>query len=249
MYLAGTYTSGGGLRFIRSTDGGKAFEQPRVIDRANGIDGRLPVVAAGPNGLVAVMYYVFASDDTPVATVATSTDHGQSFGRPVALATLNFPRSVGDISGRSGPALSVDPRTGNLYAAVTTSNGGQSELDVYASHNEGRSWTRTTVARTSGNGYAQPELAVDATGRVGVFVFEIGSSGAHPVLFVSAPGGALFGRETPLAEPFDPPGGSADAPTWIGDYQAMATASREFHLVWNQTVSGSLQLLATTVAS
>jgi hypothetical protein len=127
LYLTGTFTSGGGLRFTRSTDGGATFEPTRAIDAANGAQGRLPVVAAGPGGLVAVMYYVYQPNGTPVATVVTSTDYGQTFAQPAPLAPVNSPSSS-TVQARSGPALAVDPRTGDLYPRSSDDSDTQASL-------------------------------------------------------------------------------------------------------------------------
>ena len=257
LYLAGTFTSGGGLRFTRSTDGGKTFEPTRSIDAANGAQGRLPVIGAGPDGLVAVMYYVFQPDGTPVATVVTSTDHGRTFGRPTPLAPVHSPTSYA-VQARSGPSLAVDPRTGELYAAVTTTSSRGSEIDVYTSHDQGGSWVPTTVAQSAGATYAQSQLAVDSAGRVGVFALAISGGAVQPLVFVSPSGSATFGPARPLTDsPFVPQtansAGGADgsrtpaAPAWIGDYQAMATTPGVFHPVWNGSVTGSLELMTLTV--
>jgi hypothetical protein len=257
LYLAGTFTSGGGLRFTRSTDGGKTFEPTRPIDASNGAQGRLPVVGAGPDGLVAVMYYVFQPDGTPVATVVTSTDHGRTFGRPTPLAPVHPPPSPA-VQARSGPSLAVDPRTGELYAAVTTMTSRGSEIDAYTSHDQGGSWVPTTVAQSASVTYAQSQLAVDNAGRVGVFAFAISGGAVQPLVFVSPSGSATFGPARPLTDsPFVPQTANSagdadgsrapDGPAWIGDYQAMATTPGVFHPVWNGSVTGSLELMTLTV--
>jgi hypothetical protein len=257
LYLAGTFTSGGGLRFTRSTDGGKTFEPTRPIDASNGAQGRLPVVGAGPDGLVAVMYYVYQADGTPVATVVTSTDHGRTFGRPTPLSPVHPPTSPA-VQARSGPSLAVDPRTGDLFAAVTTTTSRGSEIDVYSSHDRGGSWVSTTVAQSASVTYAQSQVAVDNAGRVGVFAFAINGGAVQPLMFVSPSGSATFGPARPLTiSPFVPQtansAGDVDgslapaAPAWIGDYQAMATTPGAFHPLWNGSVTGSLELITITV--
>jgi hypothetical protein len=261
LYLAGTFTSGAGLRFTRSTDGGHTFEPTRPIDPAGGTEGRLPVIAAGPNGLVAIMYYVYQPDGTPVATVVTSTDHGQTFGPTTALTPVHDPTIVTDVMARGGPAVAADPSTGDLYAAVTTVNTAASELDVYVSHDRGNSWTTaSTVARRTDAAYAQAQLAVDNSGRVGVFAFEITSARVEPLLYVSQSATTRFGAGRPLTKGgFNPqPGQAADADAadtgspkalaWIGDYQAIAATPGKFHPVWNDAATGSLQLMTASVS-
>jgi hypothetical protein len=203
------------------------------------------------------MYYVFQADGTPVATVVTSTDHGRTFGRPTPLAPVHPPNSPA-VQARSGPSLAVDPRTGALYAGVTTTTSRGSEIDVYTTHDHGGSWVPTTVAQSASVTYAQSQLAVDNAGRVGVFAFAISGGAVQPLMFVSPSGSATFGPARPLTiSPFVAQtansAGGADgsrtpaAPAWIGDYQAMATTPGAFHPLWNGSVTGSLELMTMTV--
>jgi hypothetical protein len=261
LYLAGTFaTTAAGLRFTRSTDGGRSFEAPRTIDATNGSKGRLPVIAAGPDGLVAVMYYVAQPDGTNVATVVTSTDHGEGFGPPNVLGAVRFPSS--GIAARGGPALAADHATGDLYAAVATGDpAGSSELDLYSSHDRGRTWSAaTTVARTATVTYSQPQLSVDESGRVGLSAFAITSGRADQLLFISQPRTVTFGaahRVTPTG--FETARGlatataqdSADSSSdhWIGDYQGLTASASGFHPVWNDTRTGQLELFTATVSA
>jgi hypothetical protein len=257
LYLAGTFTSGDGLRFARSTDHGQSFEPSRPIDPTTGKDGRLPVIAAGPNGLVAVMYYVYQPDGTATAKIVTSTDHGATFGSPETLGSVQRPSSIGAVSGRSGPAVAMDPRSETIYAAIATSrNDGRSRITVYFSTDRGRSWSTagTTTALPSGEIYVQPQLAVDPAGHVGLFTFNITSSDVQPVLFVLHPGDSKFGRRHSLQ-----PGGFRPATTaaqansqdaadsvrqaWIGDYQALVSTPTGFQALWNAGAGARLQLV------
>jgi hypothetical protein len=257
LYLAGSFTSGDGLRFARSTDHGQSFEPSRPIDPTTGKDGRLPVVAAGPNGLVAVMYYVFQPDGTAAAKIVTSTDHGATFGPPETLGSVQRPSSVGAVSGRSGPAVAIDPRSGAIYAAIATSRSdGRSRLTVYSSTDRGRSWSTagTTTALPSGEIYAQPQLAVDKTGQVGLLAFDITSNDVQPMLFVLHPGDSKFGNPQSLQPGgFHPATAAAQADSqdpadsvpqaWIGDYQALVSTPTGFQALWNAGAGSRLQLV------
>jgi hypothetical protein len=261
LYLAGTFaTTTAGLRFTRSTDGGRSFEAPRTIDATNGSQGRLPVIAAGADGLVTVMYYVAQPDGTNVATVVTSTDHGETFAPPNVLGTVRFPSS--GIAARGGPALAADPATGDLYAAVATGDpAGSSELDLYSSHDRGRTWTAaTTVARTDTVTYSQPQLSVDESRRIGLSAFAITSGRADQLLFISQPRTVIFGAayrvtptgfETALGLATAAAQDSADSSSdhWIGDYQGLTASASGFHPVWNDTRTGQLELFTATVSA
>jgi hypothetical protein len=263
LYLAGTFTSGDGLRFARSTDHGQSFDPSRPIDPTTDKDGRLPVVAAGPNGLVAVMYYVFQPDGTAAAKVVTSTDHGATFGRPETLGSVQRPSSIGAVSARSGPAVAIDPRSGKIYAAIATGRSdGPSRIAVYYSPDRGRSWSiaGTTTALPSGEIYAQPQLAVDQAEQVGLFAFDITSNDVQPRLFVLQGGGSKFGRPHSLQPGGFHPGTAAAPPdsqdpadsvrqAWIGDYQALVSKPTGFQALWNAGAEARLQLVTASTGS
>ena len=258
LYLAGIafHGSAGEVYFSRSTDSGRSFEAARSIDPAHSPYDRLTVVAAGPDGTVAVMYYVEPPSGGVTVAVATSTDHGASFAAPVRLGTVRSPAPVPGVNARSGPAIAIDPRTGDIYASVTTyaPATGASQVEVFTSRDHGRSWSGPAgVASTVGVIYFQPQLAVGDGGRVGLSVFELASGRVHVVMVTSTPDGASFGPpRTVTGSSFDPTlglahGDGAAAEHWIGDYQGLAAAPGAFHPVWNDTRTGHLELVTTTI--
>ena len=109
------------------------------------------------------------------------------------------------------------------------------------------------VASTVGVIYFQPQLAVGDGGRVGLSVFELASGRVHVVMVTSTPDGASFGPpRTVTGSSFDPTLGLAHgdgtaAEHWIGDYQGLAAAPGAFHPVWNDTRTGHLELVTTTI--
>jgi hypothetical protein len=101
--------------------------------------------------------------------------------------------------------------------------------------------------------YFQPNLAVDEAGRVAISAFALANGRVDEVLLVSRPRELRF--RPPLrvtTAPFDP----LDPTTasrgkygawWIGDWQGIASSAGAFHLVWNDTRTGKLDLFAATV--
>ena len=254
LYLAGTFTYADGLKFTRSTNGGQRFERARGIDR----EGRLPVIAAGPDGLVAVMYFVFQPNGAPTAFIVTSTDHGATFNPPRTLGAVQTPSRTTSVNARSGPALAIDPNRGTIYAAIPAPGPVGSHIALYTSADRGRSWRlqTTTPSLRERETYAQPQLAANSRGQVGLFTFQITKDNVRPLLFVVDPGGRTLGIARPLQPSgFDPTAGKAPgsdqdtSPTnqaaWIGDYQAMSAAGAQFHPLWNATVNNKLQLVTT----
>jgi hypothetical protein len=254
LYLAGIAFQGpaGELRLTRSTDSGLRFGPARSIDPSGSPYDRLTVVAAGPGGIVAVMYYAEPPGGSVTVDVATSTDHGATFAAPVRLGTVRWPAPVPGVNARSGPALAIDPHTGDIYASVTTyaPATGASQVEVFTSRDHGRSWSApAVVASTAGGTYVQPQLAVGDGGRVGLSVFELAGGRAHVVMVTSASAGVSFGPpRTVTGSSFDPILGLATgaAQHWIGDYQGLAATPGAFHPLWNDARTGHLELFTAT---
>lgn len=132
--------------FVYSTDGGHTFSQPQNISGNVLYDqGSRPVV--GPDGSV----YVFFEGSTRLATkdstyVVKSTDGGVTFGKPVAISTLEDIESPANTVFRvnSFPAAAASPN-GDLYAAWSTEKNdayGQHAEAVYSvSHDGGATWS------------------------------------------------------------------------------------------------------------
>ena len=239
----------GGLRFTRSSDGVRSFEPARSIDPSGGPDDRLSVVAAGPNGLVAVAYYSEPPGRTITVNVATSTDNGLSFAAHVSLGPVQWSSSSPGLNLKTGPALAVDPGSGDIYVSVATAapTGGGSEVEVFASHDLGRSWSAPTVAAVSPSAsYFQPQLAVDHHGAVGLEAFELTGGRVQLLMWVSTSKGSSFGLAQPVTPSpgFDP---AISRSVGLGDYQGLAASGAAFHPLWNDTRTGQMELFTATI--
>lgn len=134
------------INFVYSTDGGHTFSAPQSISGNVLYDqGSRPVV--GPDGSV----YVFFDGATRLATldstyVVKSTDGGVTFGKPVAISTLNEISPPTDTAFRvnSFPAADVNPVNGDVYAAWSTeesdANGHHAAAVYSVSHDGGATW-------------------------------------------------------------------------------------------------------------
>src|SRR5215468_7584033 len=251
------------LAFTRSTDGGKSFEHPRTIltDHRPSPMSAGPRIAAGPRGLVCAgcseAAYQDPSGDMVAQMMAVcSTDAGHSFGAPVPLGwgspIISLPGGV--IANGSDPAVAVAPHGDALYAAYTTHRPGtmHSDIVVTASHDRGRTWS-TPVAATPADGviYFQPNLAVDAAGRVGISAFALAHGLVSQVLLLSTPHQLRFRAPrhvtTTAFDPHSPTEPGKHGAWWIGDYQGITASAGAFHLIWNDTRTGKLDLFAATV--
>ena len=251
------------LAFTRSTDGGESFGSPRHIltdDRpSNGsVGGKL---VAGPHGLVCAVCNVAvqeSSGDTIGHVMAIcSTDFGRTFAAPVELGAEALDIGLpGGVKAKSDSAVATTPHGDALYVAYTTHQPGAAHSDVVVtgSHDRGRTWSRPVKATPDDDvTYFQPNLAVDETGRVAISAFALAGGKVDEVLLVSTPRQLRFGRPIRVSTTaFDPRRGSIgssdkEGAWWIGDYQGITAAAGAFHLVWNDTRTGNLDLFAATV--
>jgi hypothetical protein len=128
-----------------------------------------------------------------------------------------------------------------------------SDIVVTASHDRGRTWGKAVTATPAdGVTYFQPNLAVDEAGRVAISAFALANGRVNQVLLVSRPRELRF--QPPLqvtTTAFDPhsptTSGGKHGAWWIGDYQGIASSAGAFHLVWNDTRTGKLDLFAAAV--
>jgi len=101
--------------------------------------------------------------------------------------------------------------------------------------------------------YFQPNLAADEQGRVAISAFALANGRIDEVLLVSTGGQLRFApplrvTKTPF-DPLDPATASRGkyGIWWIGDWQGIASGTGAFHLTWNDTRTGRLDLFAATV--
>jgi hypothetical protein len=102
--------------------------------------------------------------------------------------------------------------------------------------------------------YFQPNLAADPAGRVAISAFALANGRIDEVLLLSPPHQLHFGAPLRVTTaPFDPHSptatGKKHGAWWIGDYQGITASAGAFHLVWNDTRTGKLDLFAATVAT
>jgi hypothetical protein len=266
VYVAwGAGNSHTALELARSNDGGQSFAPPRRIlgeATAGSLVSAGPQLAAGPHGLVCAVCdwttHQDSSGDLVGEVVAIcSTDAGHSFAAPVHLgweaAVIALP---GDVRPNSGPTVAVSPQGDALYVAFPKRQprAVHSDIVVTASYDHGRTWSRAVTATPADDViYFQPNLAVDAAGRVAISAFALANGRMDEVLLLSRPKELRF--RPPLrvtTASFDPHNSTTASrgkygAWWIGDWQGIAASAGAFHLVWNDTRTGKLDLYSATV--
>jgi hypothetical protein len=255
------------LDLSRSSDGGQSFAPPRRILGEATVPSLVsagPQLAAGLQGLVCAVcdwttQQESSGDMIGQFVAVCSTDAGKSFAGPVHLGTESAAIALpGDVRPNSGPTVAVSPQGDVLYVAFPTHKPGakHSDIVVTESHDGGGTWSKAVTA-TPDDGviYFQPNLAVDQAGRVAISAFALTNGRVNEVLLVSRARELHFGPPLQVTTAsFDP----LDSTTasrgkygawWIGDWQGIASTAGSFHLVWNDTRTGKLDLFTATVRS
>jgi hypothetical protein len=164
------------------------------------------------------------------------------------------PPRGGVIANGSDPAVAAAPHGDALYAAYTTHQpaAAHSDIVVTASHDRGRTWTKPVTATPHDDViYFQPNLAVDEAGRVGISAFALAHGLVNQVLLLSKPHQLRFRAPLQVTTapfgPHSPTAAGKHGAWWIGDYQGITASAGAFHLMWNDTRTGKLDLFAATV--
>jgi hypothetical protein len=243
-----------GLSYARSTDGGRTFEAPRLIaSGSRGLDDLR--VACGPPEGVYMIYDVgraaVGEGSRATVTVLCSRDGGRTFDRPIELGRDTLKISFPGTYSLSLPAIAADS-DGSLVCAAFSSRDTathRSEIRVATSRDQGRTWSRAKAVTPRNHvDYFEPQVAIDAAGRIGVMAFAMARARVSVVLMLCEPGSVRFGPPVTITEkPFDPADSGFGKRWWIGDYQALATTPGAFHPLWNDTRTGRLQLYTAAV--
>jgi hypothetical protein len=201
-------TCGQQVAFSRSTDGGKSFSPPQLIEGQapfctdhyprrpiGSLDcdlglGATPTVLS--DGTIAVAFSYLAPDGHSEPTrmlVVTSTDGGNSWTPPVLVATVHdifgvFPHERYRVV--SLPAFAADPQSNRLYLAWADESTGDSDILLSTSTDRGKSWSRPVRVNDDPlrNGAQQffPQLAVAPNGVVSVSFFDTRLDPVHHLI-------------------------------------------------------------------
>jgi len=247
----------GGLGYTRSADAAASFEPARILVGQPLVGW--PTVTAGPHGAVHVAYAGQAGVNgvrSPLPLwVISSRDYGATFSAPVEVVrqTPQPPaRPGGPALGKSGPVIAASPRDGSLYLASVRYQPGTGHTDIMisSSHDQGRTWNAPVPATPADQViYFSPKLAIDETGRLGVFAYGLVPGGMDAFLIVSRPRPPHFSAPARLtARPFSPALGVDRGGTyWWGDYQGLAAAGTAFHPFWADGRTGQMEIFTAAM--
>ncbi|HEY3108040.1 MAG TPA: sialidase family protein, partial [Chloroflexota bacterium] len=149
VWQAPTASSRSAVFFSKSTDDGRSWSAPKVINRQSTVQAFTPSIRVGADGTVAVTYYDFRNDtgtaplDTDLWAI-TSSDGGESWAEvhvsgPFDMSTAPVARGyfVGDYEGLDSGR---DPATGRVFFLAGFGQGDGTARErsshIYASRGE-----------------------------------------------------------------------------------------------------------------
>ena len=234
------------MRFSYSSDGGASYRSPVTIDDRGANIGIIPMV--GPGGVVHAVWTRFIGND-PTLVAARSTDGGDTWSEPVAIADL---RAAGLANARTGgitPTAAIDPRSGILYAAWQDGrfSPGIDQVVLSRSVDGGQTWSapqRVSDGPLDAANFT-PALAVTPSGIVGLAYYSLRndpsrSFGVDEYLAVSRNQGKKFLRSTRVsAASWDMRFAAFAEGFFLGDYQGLVAGKNMFHLLWIATFDPS----------
>jgi hypothetical protein len=246
------------ILFSRSSNGGSGFSPGRTVYRG-GLVGD-PVVAAGPRGHVAAIFYHSRDGRQYSVGTVSSSSQGRSFGRfqviPQTLQRRLLYAGKGDPSSRVGAAM--DPHTGTLfatYAAYPRTGASHTEILLSRSTDAGRTWLSPVRVEHDPAGVEtinqQPQVAVGQRGEVDVSYLAQRGSRMDVYLGQSDSSGSSFQHTLRVTgTSFDPSLGIRTirrGSWWIGDYQGLAAGPGLFFPFWNDTRTGRLEIFTAII--
>jgi hypothetical protein len=234
-----------GLEFITSKED-DPFPAPRLLKPGDSPTN--PVVTLGPNGLVSV-FFEELEGHTIRLFVLQSTDDGLDFGPVVAIGSVDMP-SLGP--GAKGGALpppllgaASDASTGASAIAIEAFDrlDGHPVIELWQQTEVGGPWHGPVLpvgGSNSGLSQQQPRLAY-AAGRLFLSYFTINKQDQIAEQLAKVSGGSSTSIASYEATPVPA--------QFLGDYQGLAIVADGGIAVWNQPISGRLQIVASQFSS
>lgn len=254
--LTRRFSSGGGIYFYRSTDGGATFGPNGGTLIVSGLQGAY--IAVGTDHSVYAFWWAGST-----IQMRRSTDQGLTFGPAVTVATGLVGGTNGNLGltgirqgtstaapfrSNSFPHAAVNPVNGHLYVTYNNDAVGTDKADVFmvTSTNNGATWSAPVRVNDDATTTDQffPTVAVSTNGtKVGIFYYSRQEDAANNNLFKYY---GRIGTVTGGTVSFDPSFAISDVASfpefgrdnvvnsvYMGDYnQAVATPGK-FHVVWS----------------
>lgn len=237
------------IRFTRSTDGGATFgPNTGALIAGEGAQNQGCFVAVGPDHTVYVFYFRGAAGDNKLL-VRRSDDRGNTFTAPTQVVDLLTSSVNGNLSLNGGlrsnsfPHAAVNPISGQVYVVFNDNptDGDAADSYLVTSEDKGATWSQRTQINDDDKGRDQffPTVGVNGAGTQVMVGYNSRLHDAANFAFhrrgrqaqVDGPGELQWrdsfqlGPDTPIVIDQDP----VINPTYMGDYDQIATGGRHFY--------------------
>jgi hypothetical protein len=237
------------LVVAHSTDSGTTWSAPATVFGQFGNIGILPLV--DPGGVVHAIWLHLEGAAAAWIASSYSTDGGDTWSAPEKVADV-FDAPVPSSRTADGlPSAAIDPTTGNLFVVWQdqrfTRGTDQVLLSVSADGKSGWSSPQRISDGPDGAASFTPAVAVNDQGQVAVSYYSLRNSPRGNNLLVDeyltlgGPRGRPFsrGRRQSSASWDDRFAAIAGGELFLGDYQGLAAAGRNFFPLWVATFAPS----------
>jgi hypothetical protein len=228
--------------FVRSTDAGQSWSEPRAIATYPSSVGH--GLAVGRDGTLYVMAIIITAEGSHIEIIA-SRDGGETFGPPItvarglprALGVSNFPRACGL------PVIAIDSRDapGRLFVVWGDHRNGDRDIFATTSDDGGTTWSSPVRVNddpaSNGRDQVMSWLAVDQTDGAAYVLFydrrdDPSNAEATVSLARSTDGGRTFTNYAWSDRPSDP------RQACLGDYIGLAALDGYVYGAWVENVDG-----------
>jgi len=260
VYVTWTnFSSGAPIYFSRSTSGGASFSIPYQVSDAYYYSNQGSIPAVGPDGILYVIWYSY---DTGGLRMAKSTNGGQSFGLPFAVASVDeipSPLPGGGFRDNSYPTMAVDQNNGTIYVAWSDFRNNDADIYFTRSTNQGFTWSipmRINDDPLYNNAHQFfPWVDVAPNGKVYVGWFDSRLDPTPlvtPMLYdeyvtVSSDGGLTFSTNQRISEVTSDSSVGGFNPPFIGDYSGIAATDNFVYPAWVDSRRNQLDIFTQTM--
>jgi len=247
-----------GLVIARSTDGGRTFSPPQVLEPFTADEFPLGAIpAVGPKGQVYVVWCIIGSNGRANGqNFVMSGNGGKSFTVPRTITSVDgLPDHLPNSTFRnlSMPSFAVSPRDGSMIVTWSDMRRGNADIYETSSTDGGRTWSAPIRVNhdspLDGKDQFQPEVAVAPNGTYYISWFDRRWDPNNRLVDVaiarSTDDGTIFGPNIRVTNTSWNPAIDAPVPnkgdTFIGDYQALIADNSGAYPLWNDTQDGKSQ--------
>ena len=248
LYISWTSFSLGGIRLVKSTNGGVNWTpSPVAVSSSGSVQGSN--ICISRNGQVNVVWLGFSANQN--IDFNRSTNGGASFGTVSTIATGPFPNGLPN-NVITCPWIASDngtgPNSGNLYVVFADNRNSDCDVFFTRSTNSGVNWSAPTRVNNDplNNGKIQywPVIAVNEVGNIAIMFMDTRNTPNNTIIeaFVarSVDGGNTFTNELVSTEPS--PTNIPGSNVRFGDYIDVDYVGQNIVPVWTDERLGGFNM-------